>query len=97
MVEFGTRLAVFLPGLARSVRRARTEVSDATGASTPARHRWWPFPPAPSSTVAQGAWTPTSVTGAPIARAGHVAVWTRSKMIVWGGAANRVYLKTGGV
>src|SRR5438876_470989 len=30
-------------------------------------------------------WTPTSITNAPDARAGHTAVWTGSEMIVWGG------------
>ena len=32
-------------------------------------------------------WTPVSTTGAPGARAQHVAVWTGSEMIVWGGYA----------
>jgi N-acetylneuraminic acid mutarotase len=32
------------------------------------------------------AWEPTGTTGAPEARAQHVAVWTGSQMIVWGGA-----------
>jgi N-acetylneuraminic acid mutarotase len=30
-------------------------------------------------------WTPTTTTGAPSVRAYHTAVWTGSKMIVWGG------------
>jgi len=30
-------------------------------------------------------WTPTSTVGAPSARYSHTAVWTGSKMIVWGG------------
>jgi N-acetylneuraminic acid mutarotase len=30
-------------------------------------------------------WTPTSVTSAPSARTQHTAVWTGSRMIVWGG------------
>lgn len=30
-------------------------------------------------------WKPTSTTGAPLARKGHTAVWTGSKMLVWGG------------
>ena len=30
-------------------------------------------------------WTPTATAGAPSARANHTAVWTGSKMIVWGG------------
>jgi N-acetylneuraminic acid mutarotase len=31
-------------------------------------------------------WTPTATAGAPSARALHTAVWTGSKMIVWGGS-----------
>jgi FG-GAP-like repeat/Kelch motif len=34
---------------------------------------------------ATDAWTPMSTTGAPSARHGQTAVWTGSKMIVWGG------------
>jgi N-acetylneuraminic acid mutarotase len=30
-------------------------------------------------------WTPISTNGAPSGRAGHVAVWTGSRMIIWGG------------
>jgi N-acetylneuraminic acid mutarotase len=30
-------------------------------------------------------WTPTSTVNAPSERSGHIAVWTGSKMIVWGG------------
>src|SRR5262249_23420828 len=33
-------------------------------------------------------WTATSGTNAPTARAGHSAVWTGSKMIIWGGYGN---------
>ncbi|AKT36246.1 Kelch repeat-containing protein [Chondromyces crocatus] len=32
-------------------------------------------------------WEPTSLVGAPTARFAHVAVWTGSRMIVWGGQA----------
>jgi hypothetical protein len=49
--------------------------------------------PIPSS--AQDSWTATSTTGAPTARRLHTAVWTGSKMIVWGGETPRV--STGGV
>jgi N-acetylneuraminic acid mutarotase len=31
------------------------------------------------------AWTPTSLTNAPLPRIGHTAVWTGTEMIVWGG------------
>jgi len=49
-------------------------------------------------------WTPTSLTGAPSPRIAHTAVWTGSKMIVWGGCDNGPggcaaanYQATGGV
>jgi hypothetical protein len=34
---------------------------------------------------ATNAWTPTALTGAPLARFLHTAVWTGSRMITWGG------------
>jgi hypothetical protein len=37
---------------------------------------------------AADAWTPTSLVNAPSVRRGHVAVWTGSLMIVWGGGTN---------
>jgi N-acetylneuraminic acid mutarotase len=43
------------------------------------------------------AWAPTGTVGAPSGRAYHKAVWTGSKMIVWGGADNVYSLSTGGV
>ena len=53
----------------------------------------------PGPVVAQGTWTATSTTNAPTARWGPTAVWTGSKMIVWGGCASpgNVPLKTGGI
>ena len=45
-------------------------------------------------TSAQGVWTPTSTIGAPAARSYHAAVWTGSKMIVWGGYLKSVPLFT---
>jgi N-acetylneuraminic acid mutarotase len=36
-------------------------------------------------------WTPTSTAGAPF-RSGHLAVWTGSKMIVWGDSAGSAHL-----
>ena len=42
-------------------------------------------------------WTPTSSVGAPIARRDHSAVWTGSKMIVWGGYGLAGYEQTGGL
>jgi N-acetylneuraminic acid mutarotase len=48
--------------------------------------------------AAQEAWTATSTTEAPIARYGHMAVWTGSRMIVWGGFVVPIgYLNTGGI
>jgi N-acetylneuraminic acid mutarotase len=42
-------------------------------------------------------WTPMSTTNAPSARSGHKAVWTGSKMIVWGGGWMLGRLNTGGI
>ena len=52
-------------------------------------------PATPSA--AQEAWTPTSLTNAPTARIAHTAVWTGSKMIVWGGLQDYYGLNTGGI
>src|ERR1039458_6285419 len=41
-------------------------------------------------------WTATSTTGAPSIRAYHTAVWTGSRMIVWGGYSGSAYLNDGG-
>ncbi len=41
-------------------------------------------------------WTPTSINNAPAARSRHTAVWTGTKMIVWGGTDQTNYLHTGG-
>jgi hypothetical protein len=41
------------------------------------------------------AWEPTALPGAPTARAGHVAVWSGSVMIVWGGSNGGSYLGDG--
>jgi N-acetylneuraminic acid mutarotase len=35
-----------------------------------------------------GSWTSTNIAGAPTARQGHTAVWTGSRMIVWGGTGD---------
>src|SRR4029453_15321916 len=42
-------------------------------------------------------WTPTSTTGAPFGRTDHTAVWTGTRMIVWGGAGETSLLFSGGV
>ena len=41
-------------------------------------------------------WTPTSGIAAPSARDGHAAVWTGSRMLVWGGTDDISELTTGG-
>ncbi|MCX6162141.1 MAG: hypothetical protein NTV87_12520, partial [Ignavibacteriae bacterium] len=42
-------------------------------------------------------WTPISTNNAPAGRIWQTAVWTGSKMIIWGGYANTVYYNTGGI
>ncbi len=42
-------------------------------------------------------WTPTSSAGAPAARHSHTAVWTGSKMLVWGGYGSSGALNDGAV
>jgi hypothetical protein len=41
------------------------------------------------------AWEPTAKVGAPSARTHHVAIWTGTKMIVWGGSDGGSYLGDG--
>jgi N-acetylneuraminic acid mutarotase len=41
-------------------------------------------------------WTATTTTGAPSGRGYHTAVWTGSRMIVWGGWNGSAYLNDGG-
>jgi hypothetical protein len=41
-------------------------------------------------------WTATSTTNAPPTRYFHSAIWTGSKMIIWGGAYNSTYFKNDG-
>jgi len=42
-------------------------------------------------------WSATSVTGAPIARAYHSAIWTGTQMVVWGGGnLGNIWRSTGG-
>ena len=45
---------------------------------------------------ANDTWTPTSTTNAPAARNAHVAVWTGSRMVVWGGQGGGSDYQTGG-
>jgi N-acetylneuraminic acid mutarotase len=41
-------------------------------------------------------WSATATTGAPSIRQKHAAVWTGSRMIIWGGFSGSTYLNTGG-
>jgi len=47
--------------------------------------------------AAEETWTPTATAGAPSLRGDYTAVWTGSKMIVWGGVAGVFPLDTGGI
>jgi hypothetical protein len=67
---------------------------------------WFPpTPPPPNEDYATGAlydptadaWTPTSAIGAPSPRRRHAAVWTGSRMIVWGGISGGDWTSSGGV
>jgi N-acetylneuraminic acid mutarotase len=40
-------------------------------------------------------WTATSTVGAPLAKTGHTAVWTGSRMVIWGGFLSGNYLSSG--
>ena len=42
-------------------------------------------------------WTPTSTAGAPSARRSHHAVWTGSRMLVWGGSGAQDFSSGGGL
>jgi len=54
-------------------------------------------PTVPGSDPPIGGWLATSLTNAPGARSGHTAVWTGTKMIVWGGKNSGGALATGGL
>lgn len=41
-------------------------------------------------------WAPTTTTGAPVGRNHHRAVWTGSRMLVWGGSASGFFPDAGG-
>ncbi len=49
---------------------------------------WTPVADGARYNPATDTWTALPATGAPSARSGHVAVWTGTEMIVWGGAAD---------
>ncbi len=40
-------------------------------------------------------WTTMSLVGAPAPRTGHVAVWTGTEMIIWGGFDGTTYFRDG--
>lgn len=42
-----------------------------------------------------GAWTATATGSAPVARDGHTAIWTGSRMIIWGGFTGASRVNTG--
>jgi N-acetylneuraminic acid mutarotase len=46
--------------------------------------------------MTQDFWLPTATAGAPTARAQHTAVWTGTRMIVWGGDDGPTLFNTGG-
>jgi N-acetylneuraminic acid mutarotase len=46
--------------------------------------------------ISAGTWVATTVNGAPVPRYDHTAVWTGSRMIVWGGFGDSGRLGTGG-
>jgi N-acetylneuraminic acid mutarotase len=52
---------------------------------------------ADSVTITASRWTATSITDAPAGRYYHTAVWTGTKMIVWGGGAGSTRFNTGGI
>ena len=61
------------------------------GGPNPPLNSGWLYEPA------SGTWTPTSTAPqVPSGRSGHVAVWTGTEMIVWGGASGSTYLSDGG-
>lgn len=54
------------------------------------------LPEVAESACLDDTWTPTAVDFLPAARYGHVAVWTGSEMVVWGGYDGANVLATGG-
>ena len=58
-----------------------TAVKDLSGNNMAADYTWTFSTPTPGT----GTWVSTSTTDAPIARSDHVAVWTGTEMLIWGG------------
>jgi len=46
-------------------------------------------------TVSSGVWTGISPTNAPAAREGHIAIWTGTYMLIWGGQNGNGLLNDG--
>lgn len=89
VVTYLNRTAVFTPGTALAplnsyVATLTPTITDLAGNALTSPYQW-NF----STTVPQGVgtWAPTGLNGVPLARSGHVAVWTGSEMIVAGGRA----------
>jgi N-acetylneuraminic acid mutarotase len=53
-------------------------------------------PPVPASDPPIGGWLATTTTAAPALRSGHTAVWTGTKMVIWGGKNGDGVLNDGG-
>ena len=67
-----------------------TGAKDLAGNALAADHSW-------NFTTEGDAWQTTTTSSAPTARIKHVAVWTGSKMIVWGGQDSGGVVNSGGV
>lgn len=90
-VDYYNRIATFTPATALGVSSTYTAglatgITDLAGNPLVAPYQW-SFTTA--ADTGAGAWVPTSLSGPPNARHGHVAVWTGSEMIVAG--ANSQY------
>ena len=74
---------------------AASSLLDAGAVAPPARG--YSEPTLPLVGCTDDTWTPTSLgANVPVGRYNHTAVWTGAEMIVWGGYAGGVYVRTGG-
>ncbi len=90
-VSLNNRTAAFTPagplGIATTyVADLSGGIADLAGNSLAAPYSW-SFSTA--ADTGSGSWIPTSVTGVPDARRGHVAVWDGNEMIIAGGQSNQ--------
>jgi N-acetylneuraminic acid mutarotase len=85
------------PILADRFVSVRSAVEALAAASAPTAHYTLPEISVPLDCT-DDSWTPTTLTNAPSARDSHTAVWSGSKMIIWGGFGNCGigYCNTGG-